>query len=257
MRVGTPSYMAPEQAAGQLNAIGPATDVYALGAILYEMLTGRAPFKGESAAETERQVIAEDPVRPSQLNPRVPRDLETICLKCLAKEPARRYVSAAALADDLRRYSEGRPILARPTGHVERLWRWTRRNPTGAALLVTALALVGLAIGGAVWVLNQRAERRAEAARRDAELRNEVGAAMAQAVTLRQDSHFREARELFERAKQSLEPAGPDDLRRRVNQGRADLELAMQLDGIRMKRATRGDLDLYKTQADREYAATF
>src|SRR5262249_39240598 len=103
----------------------------------------------------------------------------------------------------------------------------------------------------------QRAERREGAARRDAELRNEVGAAVAQAVTLRQDYHFREARELLERARQSLERAGPDDLRRRVSQGRADLELAIQLDDIRMKRATRGDLDLYKAQANREYAATF
>ena len=98
----------------------------------------------------------------SRLNAKVPRDLETICLKCLSKEPQRRYASAAALAEDLRRFGEGRPIQARPVGWGGRSWRWGRRNPTAAALVVTALALVGLAIGGGVWLVQQRAERRAE-----------------------------------------------------------------------------------------------
>jgi WD40 repeat protein/serine/threonine protein kinase/tetratricopeptide (TPR) repeat protein len=148
--VGTPSYMAPEQAAGKGQPIGPGVDVYALGSILYELLTGRPPFKAETALETVLQVLHEEPVPPGRLRPKLPRDLQTICLKCLAKEPRKRYASAEALADDLRRFMNGEPIQARPVSEVERLWRWGRRNPATASLLVALVAVfwIGFALVG-------------------------------------------------------------------------------------------------------------
>jgi WD40 repeat protein len=153
--LGTPSYMAPEQARGDKHAIGPGTDVYALGAILYELLTGRPPFRADSASATLQQVVADDPVPPARLNPRVPRDLQTICLKCLHKEPPRRYATAADLVADLTRFLENRPIRARPVGSVERLRRWAQRNRIEAILASTLIvtALVGLA--AIVWQWRQ------------------------------------------------------------------------------------------------------
>jgi len=139
--LGSPSYMAPEQAEGHSKKVGSAIDIYALGAVLYQVLTGRPPFLGETQIETLKLVVSTEPVPPRRQRPGVPRDLETICLKCLEKEPGRRYQSAAALAGDLRRFVEGRPIAARPVSAIGRLWRWGRRNPmlagTAAALLLT------------------------------------------------------------------------------------------------------------------------
>lgn len=140
--LGTPSYMSPEQAAAQHAIIGPPTDIYALGAILYELVTGRPPFRSENVGETLRQVQHDEPVRPRLLNPKLPRDLETICLKCLEKEPRRRYGSAQLLADDLGRYLRGEPIQARPISRPARVWRWCRRNPRLASIGAAASALL-------------------------------------------------------------------------------------------------------------------
>lgn len=150
-RLGTPSYMAPEQASPRWGEIGPLSDVYGIGAILYETLTGRPPFRGDSPAETERQLLSDDPVPLTRLLPRVPPDLDTICLKCLQKLPERRYPSAAELAADLARFLRGEPILARPVGVVEKLVRWTRRHRGLAASLAAVVVLmVTLVIGSVV-----------------------------------------------------------------------------------------------------------
>jgi tetratricopeptide (TPR) repeat protein len=163
--LGTPSYMAPEQAAGRTAATGPLSDVYALGAILYELLTGRPPFKGAMPTDTLLQVVSQEPVPPRRLNAQVPRDLETICLKALEKQPGRRYASAQELADDLGRFARGEPIRARPVGGFEQGWRWCRRNPAVALLSAAALLLLVGGLAGMTGLYLNAEEQRAQAER--------------------------------------------------------------------------------------------
>lgn len=139
--LGTPSFMPPEQARGDLAGVGPSADVYAMGATLYCLLTGRPPFQAATIMDTLKQVLEDEPVPPTQLNPQLPRDLETICLKALQKSPQQRYDKAADLAAELQRYLVGRPILARPVSSLERMFKWYRRNRSVAALLLTAFTL--------------------------------------------------------------------------------------------------------------------
>ena len=148
---GSPPYMAPEQADSRRDEIGPATDVYGLGTILYELLTGRPPFGGKSNLETLRRVVSDEPVPPRQQRRGIPRDLETICLKCLEKRPDRRYAAAADLAGDLQRFLDGRPVAARPAPSWERAARWARRNPVVAVLAGALLIAAILGMGGLLW----------------------------------------------------------------------------------------------------------
>jgi hypothetical protein len=191
--LGTPSYMAPEQAQGRSKEIGPAADVYALGALLYECLTGRPPFRATTALDTLRQVVADDPVPPGRLQSQTPRDLETVCLKCLHKEPARRYPSALELAEELWAFREGRPIRARPVGGAERLWRWCRRNPAVAGLLA-AVALTLLLGAGVASLFAVRAEARRQVAEAE-RLRADEQAEQARKEKGRADEQTREARQ--------------------------------------------------------------
>jgi tetratricopeptide (TPR) repeat protein/tRNA A-37 threonylcarbamoyl transferase component Bud32 len=243
--IGTPSYMAPEQVRGSTQGAGPTVDVYALGAILYEMLTGRPPFRSESALATQVAVLTSDPVPPTRLVPRVPRDLETICLKCLSKEVARRYSSAAELADDLGRFQRGEPIVARPAGALERGVRWVRRNPSRAALVVTGLALVALAsiMGVREWTAMARE-------------RSQLESWSARLVTIRElqaEGRFVEAHAALARVPRSASP----ELRARIARAEAELELVERLEALRFGRGQTGRTDRYDPQADAQYAAIF
>jgi WD40 repeat protein len=183
---GTPSYMAPEQAEAQRARIGPATDVYALGAILYQVLTGRPPFEAGSAVETLLRVKTEEPVPISQLQAGTPRDLETICLKCLHKEPTQRYATALELAEDLHRFRRGEPIRARPIRALERTVKWVRRRPAVAGLLLAVVLVTAAGMGLVFWQW-QRAEDRATAA------------AAARVVAEEKEKQERQARKEIER----------------------------------------------------------
>ena len=158
--MGSPAYMSPEQAEGRVKELGPATDIYSLGTVLYSLLTGRPPFLSDTVADTLMQVINQEPVSPRRLNSKCPRDLETICLKCLRKEPAKRYASAADLAADLGRWLNHEPIHARPVSRREKIWLWCKRRPAVAAMTAAIVLLVVIAsfVGYEI-----RAQARAEA----------------------------------------------------------------------------------------------
>ena len=172
--LGSPNYMPPEQAVGKGGKVSRHTDVYALGAILYAALTGRPPFVGDGLAETVQQVLSVEPVPPRVLNPSVPADLETVCLKCLEKDPAKRYATAQMLAEELGRFLEGKPVVARPIGRVGKAWRWCQRQPVRASL-IAALALVCLGGAGAVlWQWREAEAARAAAVHAQQDLRQEL-----------------------------------------------------------------------------------
>jgi WD40 repeat protein len=166
---GTPSYMAPEQAAGATDRVGPAADVYALGTILYEALTGRPPLQGETPAQTLLKVIGEEPLPVTRLRPGVPRDLAVICHRCLEKEPAKRYASAGALGDDLARFRAGEPIRARRVGELERAWKWARRRPAVAGLLAAVAASLLCGTATSLYYAAQAGRRAVQAEAKEAE----------------------------------------------------------------------------------------
>jgi hypothetical protein len=153
--MGTPSYMAPEQAAGDAKRVGPAADIYSLGAILYECLTGRPPFKAATSLDTILQVIEQEPVPPSRLNHAVPRDLVTVCLKCLEKDPAKRYATASDLADDLGAFRAGRPVRAKPARWLDRAIKAALRHPRSAAAICAAIVVTSMLLYP-VATLNER-----------------------------------------------------------------------------------------------------
>jgi tRNA A-37 threonylcarbamoyl transferase component Bud32 len=216
--MGSACFMAPEQVSGKTSEIGPAADVYALGAILYQSLTGRPPFLAETVLEIYSRVVNEDPVAPRRLQSHIPRALETICLKCLQKAPQRRYASAATLAEDLRRFRMSEPIRARRAGLLERLWLWSRRHPGVASLVVVLAAVVLAAIVGLTLLW-----RHAETARRDADrahelLMRQIAASVDVAAMLKSSADRAELVPLIQRiaeAREHIVRDEPDNLDKR------------------------------------------
>jgi len=246
--VGTPSYMSPEQARGETQVLGPPIDVYALGALLYELLTGRPPFRADSSQATLKQVITQDAVPPTRLNCGIPRDLETICLKCLQKVPRERYATAAELRDDVRRFLKNEPIVARPIGLPGRVLRWMRRNPAWTALLATSVFFSAALVAVLLRTALQEAKRRNESERE-----------LQQIGEFQQRGLWSDARVSYQKMEERLRGGGGhQDLEQRLEQIGDDLELVGKLDRIHLNRATSaGDLAHYKSKADQQYLEAF
>ena len=252
--LGTPSYMAPEQAEGLSDAIGPATDVYALGAILYELLTGRPPFQGGGALETLRQIAAADPTPPSRIVPTVPRDLEAICLKCLEKAPAHRYASATALADDLHRFLEGAPVLAHRLGALQRAWKRVRQHPQTMTLTFVLGAFLLIPI--AFWIVQVRAEQQLRVrARAHAPFvreilhRNCFECHGGHDRRVKKNLHVLDHADLVDPERRIVVPGAPDDslLIQRI----ADGSMPPEEDEVRLPRVSEMELTILRGYAER------
>jgi serine/threonine protein kinase/Tfp pilus assembly protein PilF len=231
---GTLRYLAPERFRGQADV---RSDVYALGLTLYELLAMRPAYDDHGQADLVGQITAGKSRGLDEIDPSLPRDLVTIVHKAIARDPADRYQTPKALSDDLRRFLDDRPIAARRLSLLEKCWRWCRRNPTDAALVMTIIVLVGLAIGMGIWVQRQQAERQAETAEREGRARQAVEAALQQAASLLHEGRWPESQAVLMQADRWLDDARSETLPRRLKGAKAELDLVDKLERNRMSRA--------------------
>jgi serine/threonine-protein kinase len=247
--LGTPSYMAPEQAEGHKDQIGPATDVYALGAILYELLARQPPFKAATPLASLRLMLSQEPIAPSRLAPSVPRDLEAICLKCLEKAPGRRYSSAQALADDLERYLSGEPVTARHSGRLRRTWKWVRRHPQRAAWCVAAGMLMLVAAYMLLGAYQSQREARLNAERlapraREILQRNCFECHGRDPARAKKNLHILNYQSLLDSARRIVVPGAPDDSR--LIQRIADGSMPPEEEEVRLPRVSEEELGVLR-----------
>jgi mono/diheme cytochrome c family protein len=247
--LGTPSYMAPEQAEGKNDQIGPATDVYALGALLYELLAGKPPFEGSSPVDSLRKVVTQEPIAPSELKRSVPRDLEAICLKCLEKGPRQRYATALALAEDLRRFQSGQPVDARRIGPLRRAGKWTRRHPQVAALIliVCVVALIPVYYTFASYRTQRQMRLRAEEQAplvRDILARNCFECHGENPRKTEKKLNILNQAQLLDHARRIVVPGAPDDSR--LIQRIADGTMPPEKEELRLPRVSEQELTILR-----------